>query len=254
MQADLGYAGSSAPVGLLLQSAVSALAEEDRRFVALRRLPVYPCLGPHHRRCDLRRSTQASRSFRPGTASAHDGRVHHGDRCDERQGALRRRYVLHFSQGGRLPSLIRASDRAVFLMAMGAWASVPCIICILANNTAGFTKRACATALQLMVRQRFLELQYRLTATSQICNLSQFIASFVRISPSSLRDSVAHSCVCRSTFPPRLLASSKAIPSPSLSSSSPGSSCSATASTAPARTERVPRAGETRNSRSGRTW
>lgn len=41
---------------------------------------------------------------------------------------------------------------SVFLMAAGIYPSVPSILCILPNNTAGITKRSAATAMQLMVR------------------------------------------------------------------------------------------------------
>ncbi|CAH7669020.1 major facilitator superfamily domain-containing protein [Phakopsora pachyrhizi] len=51
---------------------------------------------------------------------------------------------------------------AVFLMAAGIYPSVPSILCILPNNTAGTTKKSVCTALQLM-----------------IANCSGFIATFI---------------------------------------------------------------------------
>ncbi|KAI9610028.1 hypothetical protein H4Q26_007022 [Puccinia striiformis f. sp. tritici PST-130] len=50
----------------------------------------------------------------------------------------------------------------VFFMAAGIYPSVPSILCILPNNTAGLTKRSVVTALQLM-----------------IANCAGFIATFI---------------------------------------------------------------------------
>lgn len=71
---------------------------------------------------------------------------------------------------------------AVFLVTLGLYPSAPCILSILPNNTAGKTKRATATALQLM-----------------IANCAGFVGTFIYISDKFGPDYVtSHSVVLAS--------------------------------------------------------
>lgn len=65
---------------------------------------------------------------------------------------------------------------SVFLMAAGIYPSVPSILCILPNNTAGLTKRSVSTALQLM-----------------IANCAGFIATFIYTSDQAPKYKKGHS-------------------------------------------------------------
>ncbi|CAH7669021.1 major facilitator superfamily domain-containing protein, partial [Phakopsora pachyrhizi] len=74
--------------------------------------------------------------------------------------------LLPITMIGYILAIVAESSKlryaAVFLMAAGIYPSVPSLLCILPNNTAGLTKRSVCTALQLM-----------------ICNCAGFIATFI---------------------------------------------------------------------------
>ncbi|KAI7961686.1 hypothetical protein MJO28_002175 [Puccinia striiformis f. sp. tritici] len=67
----------------------------------------------------------------------------------------------------------------VFFMAAGIYPSVPSILCILPNNTAGLTKQSVATALQLMVGAQDMNIYiyiYKQTGSSNLCSLTSCFA------------------------------------------------------------------------------